>query len=285
MLNAYIQGWKKLLRCGKMWVLLYLLNLLFAMFSVVPFYGLLGDTVGHSLGINESLNAFDYIILSDFLNEYGEQFYVFFDTSIGFLVLFFIFSIFLMGGILTILKIGRFDSGSFWQGCSRYFGRLCRLSLCFLLVQGIILGLAYFIFIKMNNGFSPINVESDQQFVDNFWIVTPIYLFLAIFFFMLQDYSKILIVQEERRSVLKTIRDAFRLLIKNFLKIFGLYLLNIVTFILCFTIYYYVNHLFRPNTEFTVFLLLLLGQSLVLARIGIKLLNLGSATTLLKQLV
>jgi hypothetical protein len=283
-IKSYRSGWKKVWKNKKMWVLLYLLNFVFALLSAVPFLGFLSKSIGHSLANSRMLDGFDYTFLSDLMREYGSGLSVIMNLSMGIILLFFIFSIFWMGGILSILKNEENDYSfrKFWQGSAVYFWKLTRLTFYFTFFQIVILG--FFAFLFLQQGVSPFEVESEVSIIKSILILLPIYLLSATIFFMIQDYAKIHIVHDETKFIFQPIKNAFRFVFKNFRKCFGLYLLNLLTFAVFFSIYWILSNSFNSNSTPTITLLFLIGQTFIFSRIAVKLLNLGSAMELFQTL-
>jgi len=283
-IKPYRSGWKKVWKNKKMWVLLYLLNVVFALLSAVPFLGFLSESVGHTLANSKMLDGFDYTFISDLMREYGSGLSVILNLSKGIILLFFLFSIFWMGGILSILKNEENDYSfrKFWQGSAVYFWKLIRLTFYFTFFQIVILG--FFAFLFLQQGVSPFEVESEVSIIKSIMILLPIYLLSATIFFMIQDYAKIHIVHDETKFIFQPIKNAFRFVFKNFRKCFGLYLLNLLTFAVFFSIYWILSNSFNSNSTPTITLLFLIGQTFIFSRIAVKLLNLGSAMELFQTL-
>ena len=66
-ITAYISGLKIIFNKGKLWLLLYALNLLFAIFLAYPLSGFLGAKLGHTLAADKLLDTFDFSIANDFI--------------------------------------------------------------------------------------------------------------------------------------------------------------------------------------------------------------------------
>ena len=273
-------GWKKVWENKRMWILLYLLNFVFALLSAGPFSDFLKKTVGETLATSQMLDGFDYTFISDFMREYGEGFSVILNLSLGIVLLYFFFSVFWMGGILSILKNKntKFQVQFFLQSSAYFFWRLVRLTFYFILIQVAIFGSFAFVLIKM--GISPFEVESEVKIISTMKFMLPIYLLIATVFFMIQDYAKVHIIHHRTGLITQPIREAFRFVYKNFKKCFGLYLLNLLTFLVFFGAYWLVSNCFNSNTDSTIVLLFFIGQAFVFARIAVKLVNLGSAIAL-----
>ena len=225
--------------------MLYGINFLFALVVVLPLNGLFDDTVGNSLMLDRSLTKFDFVFISEFLNQFGDRLQDWMKSASLGLFLYFVFSIFLMGGILNMLKanLTAFHQATFWSGTARYFWRLLRLSLYFLLVQALLL----FAFLRIFSacGLNPLCIESDADLVLRFRWMSFIYVFAAISVFMLQDYSKIHLVHQEGSSLFKSFWSAIRLVFRNFKSCLPLYLLNLAVALLLTLLYWWLSGL--PN--------------------------------------
>ena len=101
---------------------------------------------------------------------------------------------------------------------------------------------------------------------------------------MIQDYAKIHIVSGDKKMLTKPILEIFKLTIKNFVKTASLYLLNILTILIIFGIYRLLQTPFTSDNMTGIFILFLVGQLFLFCRIGVKLLNLGSATWMYKYI-
>ncbi len=285
-LKAYGIGWREVFRKGKMWLLLYVLSFLFALLAALPFSGFLKETLGDSLAATQSLPGFNYTFVGDLLNTYGESISLILNQSIGVMILFVLLSIFLMGGILVILQFRNeaFDFSRFWMASGRYFWRLLRLTIYFTIFQLLLLSIFAYIYSKLLNGLSPFETESEADWIRLFYILAPIYTFLAMTLSVVQDYAKIHIVHQDERIITKPFWESFIIVFKNFIPFFLLYLLNTITFLIFFGLYYVLGHSFQAHSMPTVALLFLLGQAYIFFRIGVKIVNLAGATYLYQEI-
>lgn len=281
--NAYRSGWKKVWKNKKMWILLYLLNFVFALLSTIPFRGFLKNSLGNTLATSKMLDGFDYAFLTDFMREYGNGVSVILNLSVGIILLYFIFSIFWMGGILNILKKENeeYSFQKFWYGSSKYFWKLLRLTFYFFIIHFMVLGVFALLFLR--KGISPFELDSEVEIIQSMMVLIPIYLFFATILFMIQDYAKVHIIHHDDALITRPIRNAFQFVFKNFRKCMGLYLLNILTFLAFFGIYWIFSNSFKSNSTPTIVLLFFIGQAFIIARIAVKLVNLGSAFSLMKN--
>lgn len=279
-LNAYISGLKTTFRKSKMWLFLYVLNFLFAIALAFPLSGFLEEKLGYTLAADKLLEGFNFTIANDFMNQYGEVIGFVLNQSLIAIILYLLLSVFLIGGILSILKNSKasFQFADFWIGCSSYFWRMLRLTIYFLIFQVIIFFLFFTLFSTLTAGGLE-RFQNESEIVQRGLILLPFYLFFATIFFMVHDYTKIQVVNTPSNNWLfKPIRQAFSFVFKNFKSTFLLYLLNLLTFGLLFFLY------LKIDFSASILLTFLLGQFFVITRIGTKLLNLASATDLYQEI-
>ena len=280
--SAYMEGLKTTFRNGKLWLLLYGLNFLLALMLAYPLSGFLESKLSTTLPVDKLFNGFDYTIVNDILKKYGDALSVFSNISVLAAMLFLLFSVFAVGGILNVFlhhlptrQAGNTSTklSNFWNGAGKYFWRMLRLTFYFLIIHVLVA----FIFINLYGALTAGGFEkydSEKYLWQVAYVILPIYLFFATIFFMIQDYAKIHIVSSDKKWITQPILDAFRFVFKNFGKTLLLYFLNLLTFLIVFFIYWKINGPLGPNS---ISLAFILGQAFVIFRIGSKLLNLGSA--------
>ena len=273
-ISAYIKGWGLSLRHFKMWGLLYIFNLLFALLLTFPTFQFLNGKLSNTLAIDKMFHQFDFTIFNDILGEYGDIVGILTNQSILSSLLFLLLSIFLTGGVLNVFRHRDvpFRFAGFWVGCSKFFWRLFGLTILFLLIQGIVLVAFFFIFNGLTAGGLD-RFENEAAIYHRALLVFPFYAFFAMLFWMLQDYIKIVMVDKDI-SLFRSIGQGIRFVFRNFFSTFFLYLLNALTFVGVLYLYWQI-----PSGNAIVFGFII-GQLFLFLRIGTKLLNLGSATIL-----
>lgn len=282
-INAYIKGWGVLFNHKKMWMMVYLFNVLFAAIMLLPAKNFLTNTIGNSLAADKILKKFDYPYISDIIDNHIFTMSMIKDQSIVVIILFLFFSIFMMGGIIGSIRRGQgFSFRPFWSDCGYYFWRFLRLTIFFLIIHAIALTLAGFAFSSI--GLNPFKMESDAVFVTRFKIVGTIYLFLAVFIFMIQDYAKLQIVKMDKTFINRPILQSIRLIFKNFFPCLLLYLINIFFFLLIAGLYYLLRTNLKMTSDGTILMAFLIGQLFLMVRIGLKFLNLMSANHLMEKI-
>ncbi len=283
-IRSYIKGWTSLFQYKRMWLIMYGTNFLLALFAAIPVSGFLGRSVGYSMSLGRSHEGFDYTFIGEMYRRFKHQIDAILDQTVLTMLVFFIVSIFLVGGVLHIYKkeIERFSLKTFWRGCSKYFWRFFRLTVYFLAIHGLILFVFFVLFSANTGGLSPFLMESEKELMDTFMWLAPFYVLVFTFVSMIQDYAKIHIVHENPALLFKPIWESIKLVFKNIGKFALLYLLNIITFLAIFGIYWLISDQFDEKTISSIMLLFIVGQLFMIARVGVKLLNLSSATHLYK---
>ncbi len=283
-INALKYGFKLTSLNIKLWSLLYLVNLLFAGLVVVPLLSYLGDKLKFTKATDRLIGGFDFTLVNDFLNQYPEFLRLLSTQTVVVGILFILLYIFLTGGILTRLINIETDLhrlGNFWTGCGKFFWRLLRLSTYFILIHLAIVGLFLSIFNwSVEGGLDYFTSEAAIFFRAKLCFF--LYGFFALFFFMVHDYAKVMVVKNNRRLVFQDFWGAFKFVIKNIKITFGLYLLLFVLFVLT-SILYGIADNFIHRMGIPSLILFLIGQVYVLLQIGFKLMNLGSVVWVMKN--
>ena len=274
-ITAYTSGLKTIFSKGKLWLLLYALNFLFAILLAYPLSGFLGEKLGDTLAADQLFEGFDFAIANDFINQYGDAFGVIMNQSVFGMGLYLLLSVFLVGGILNVLKKEEqsYQLADFWTGGGKYFWRMLRLTIYFFIIQIVVLVAFFMLFSTLTAGGLE-RFHNEGEIIQRGLIILPFYLLIATIFFMIHDYAKIHVVATDKSLLFQPIRQAFQWVFRNFGQTFLLYLLNLLTFGILFFIY------LQLNGGTVLLAIFLIGQFFVLARIGSKLLNLASATEL-----
>ena len=284
-LTAYIQGWWQAILKIRMWLLLYFINIMFAIVATIPFFNLLDEKASHSMAIEKLLPGFDYAVVQDFLNQYGDMFSVLFNHSKVMLILYFILSVFVTGGILEVFKNmhERFSFRQFWGGSSYYFWRLLRLTIYFLLIQGAVIFVFFWLSTTIPGG-GLFDAPNELYFYRSLKIILPIYLFIAGLLFTIQDYAKVHIIHTDKGFFIRPFWESFRMVFKHFIPVLLLALLNGLTFAALALMYWMLSKPALTNST-AITISFFVGQTFLFIRIGTKLLNLASATILYKNIM
>lgn len=263
-----------LLKHWKLSGILYVANLLFALLISFPIFQFLNDKLSHSLAIDKLEGRFDYTVFSDILNEYGVTADFLVNQSLVGGLLFLLLSVFLTGGVLTVLRSSagnsRYGDLGFWAGAAKFYWRILGLTLMFLMLQGLIAFAFMNLFGLLTEGGLD-RFYGEAAIYNRAYIVFFFYCVVASIFWMLQDYVKVIMIREDR-GLFSSIVKSLKFVLKRFGRTALLYLL-------CFAIFAIVYYLYwRTSAISSIGLAFLVGQIVLLIRIFTKVLNLSAAT-------
>ncbi|MGH1339427.1 MAG: hypothetical protein ACRBFS_25125 [Aureispira sp.] len=279
-LSALGQGFTQAWRYKRAIFVCYLLVAAWAFLLAYPLHYLLETTVGHSLLVEEMIKGFDYTLLNDFKNAYGTGFTPILEQSVLVVGLSMLSLIFATGGILALVteQPKQYAPAFFWGKSVVFFWRLVRLSFYFLLIHSLVLGLFLFLFYTTSNGLSPFSLENEATIAFNFKWIAPLYILVAAFFFLWQDYTKLFLVAGDKKWIFQALWPAFFFIIKDW-KAYVLYLLNGVLWLLLILGNYYLYKAVTVNNFTTILLSLCISQLFILSRFTLKVTMLGSLQT------
>jgi hypothetical protein len=280
--KALRQGIQQTWKYKPMVFFLYLLTFLLAVFVAYPLKSLLESTIGHSMMVADLVKGFDYTFLNDFKNAHGDGFLPIIDQSITVLILYLLLFIFVTGGIIAtfIQQAPKYNRSIFWGQSAEFFWRILRLTVYFILIHSFIFVVFAFIFYTSSNGLSPFTLENEGTIAFNFKFVAPAYVLVAAFFFMWQDYTKVFLVAQNKPWVFQSLWPAFKFIVKNFRKTYGLYLLNLALWTLVIFVNYSISTLIEFKSSAAILPSFLISQIFVLFRLSLKLINISSVNAL-----
>jgi len=277
-LRSYGRGIKEATLQPKMIFILWVRNFIFGVFIFYLFFKFFSDTTGKSVLAEGLLKKFDFNVLLELLIHHGES--VSTILSVGFILIlvYFLVSIFLYGGILSALtlspeardeKKGHFAQ-VFFQGAGKFFGRFFRLS-----IYSLILWTA---FVLINIVLNPVgrfltgNGTNEQLAFYLFWIRLAIGLFLVFLIRMILDYSRIEIVIEDSRSVFLSLFRIVKFVFQKFGKTLVLYYLIVLTGIALIVIYWLLKSILPSFSSSLLMILvpLVVGQLFIALQSWLK---------------
>lgn len=253
----FLKGFKTTKKTAKMVLLLFFINLAFAIILAVPMYHSLKDSLGDSLVGEGMANGFDILWWEEYRDQSEGLAKTFTPSIIGkgailnnleglismtffslppeiliFGLIYIIFRTFLAGGILST-----FNKNTPKFSLKKFFGGAGTYALHFFLVMLVSWVFFFGVLSFLYRGFGSIRNSVAQN---SFSEVIPFYLgiffsvillFILLLLQMLFDYTRIQIVVEDRKNILVAVREAFRFISKHLGSTLGLfYLLFIVNF-------------------------------------------------------
>ncbi len=224
-LKAAGSGMTTASRRPRLLLILWVINVLFALLIAGPFFALFSSDLGHSL-LGRNLQTLDFIWLGDLLFRYQDVAPAALAAVAIPVVLYAIVYVFLNGGIIGRLLDGegRTTPQTFFSDCGRYFWRFVRLFLASLIFYALAFGV---VLEALSALLKPVSEKALTEWPD-FWISglhsVAALLFLSLVH-MVFDYARILIVAEDDRRVLHALVTALRFVGKRFFRAWFLYLL------------------------------------------------------------
>lgn len=272
---------------GNLWiaVVFWGVSLLLALLAALPFRSLLLGEAGNSLMVKDLVKGFDYTFLNDFMQNYGTGFTPILNQSLLLLGVQYLLLIFFVGGMVKVLwDLPSEDKRAvFWSGSARYFWRMLRLSLFFLLLHVLVLAVFGFIYLQVTKGLSPKELDSEGIITSSLRWLVPLYVLVAALPMMWQDYAKTLLVADESRWIWRPVAKSIRLIIQNFRLTYFLYLLNGVLVLMVLLANYWLTSLMEIDSSGKILISFLGTQLFVLVRYFFKMLNIGSVMAVLEK--
>ena len=281
----YINAFRWNLQNLRLWFWNYLGNLILALAVAAPLMSLLETTLGNTLASRHLMEGFDYSVYSDFMNEYGESILPILSQSQLVIGLYFILSIFLLGGILSYIKQipQQLNFSQFLSVCARYFWKYFGLTLVFLVVHGLIAFMIWMLYRWSVNGFDLKYLDSELVIYARGRMALVGYLLIGGMGFMLHDYAKVALIHQEEPKVFEAVKAGFRCLRRAFAAASVLYLLYFLVFLALTAIYWNFSGDDLNSTSMSIWLTFLLGQLFIFFRIGLKIHNLTTASLLFQE--
>lgn len=190
---------------------------------------------------------------------------------------------FLSGGVLDRLaRDRRTATHGFFAACGVHFWRFVRLGVLAWLIYACLFGWIHgWIF---GDAYPRLIADLTSERTAFLVRIAGYALFgtLLIFFNALFDYARIRIVVEDRRSAVAALAAAARFVRRHFARVFVLYLLNGVAFLVLLVVYALASP-GAPGAGLAMWLTLLLGQAYIVGRHYLKLVFYASQTALFQS--
>lgn len=273
-LKSYGEGIKQATLQPKMISVLWLINFIFGSVIFYLFYGAFSDFIGKTVVADRLVKKFDFNFLFEFLFHEGKATHIVFSAAFILVLIYFLVSIFLRGGILFTLTHPRKSGNTekrkggfapiFFQGGGKFFGRFFRL-----LLYSLILWIAFVILnvlLTLLGGIFTAKGANEPAIFYIFWIRMAIGLFLVFLILMILDYTRIKIVTQDSRLVFRSLFETIVFVFQKFPKTLALYYLLVVSGILVFGIYWGLKTFIPTYSLFTILVAFIIGQLFIASR-------------------
>ncbi len=222
--KAIINGMGTTVRKPRLLVILYVVNLVFAVFVALPLLVLVQSELGASIW-GSSVRPVDLMWLGEAVLKYQESLPALLAAAVAGGVLYLVLHIFLNGGIVGRLldREGPARLAAFAGDCGRYFWRFVRLFLMSLLFYVLTLG----VFMQLVSAlFRPLDENAATEWLP--LILSNVHFLIALLLLsivhMIIDYTRIAVVADEEKKVLRALRHALTFLRKRFFRAWAIYL-------------------------------------------------------------
>jgi hypothetical protein len=257
-------------RRPRLLLILWVINVLFALLIAGPFFALFSSDLGHSL-LGRNLQTLDFIWLGDLFFRYQNVAAAALAAVAIPVVLFALVYVFLNGGIIGRLLDGegRTTPQTFFSDCGRYFWRFVRLFLVSLLFYALAFGV---VLEALSALLKPVSEKALTEWPD-FWISglhSVAALLCLSLVHMVFDYARILVVAEDDRRVLHALKAALRFVGKRFFRAGFLYFLIAAGFVAGTAVYALVGQAIPPEGLAWTGLGILWGQVFIAFRLWTK---------------
>jgi hypothetical protein len=279
-IKSYAKGIKGAAAEGKMLLLLWLFNVLFASVIYVQFSDYLRRVFGASGAAANFLKSLDFNIIFEMLTFEGAGLSTIVSLAMFLALLYGVFSLFISGGILQTLFVRRGDDPAgaaddkrrlapvFFRGAGKFFGRFFRLFLYSLVLWAI--AAVIMMFPVMTLGAVVQNSTNEALLFYLGLATVGLGLFLIFLIMMIVDYARVRLVVEDSRAVLKSLLRSIGFVFRRFGKTLALYYLFLLTGAAVIALYWLVDSLIKTHSAVLILVAFLFGQVFILARAWLK---------------
>ncbi len=276
-LHAYGNGIGDVARNGKMWLLFYLVQFLFALVLVTPVRTTLQRMIGHSVIGEEILRGNGANVLFEFITNHADVVSLVQALILLAGLIFLIVSIFLKAGATGCFVLRRpFSQGGFFRYGAEYFWRFLRL----FLISLIFMAVAFIIYTGLNGFLKSLAGDSEKARVISAVASIGVLIFLLFFIHMVFDYARIFTVAREKRKMLKISLKAWGFVLRHPLKTLGLFYMVFLTGALFWGVYYFVGGKLSALAGLGILIIFIWQQLYAFTRVGINLLFISSQADL-----
>lgn len=211
-----------------------------------------------------------------------------FPGLVGVGVLYALLWAFLLGGVLQwMVRPDGFEggviSGTFFSGCGRFFFRFVRLALLSGVLYFLIYRFARWLFRRLEWATRDVTSESTVLV----WVLAAaaLVVLLLVLVRVVSDYAKVMMATENRYGVLLTAWAAVRFVAANPVRTLGLYGGIALLWVVILALYALVAPGPGQSTWLGVILAFVVGQGMLILRLGLRVSLLGGETALYRSVL
>lgn len=267
-LKIFGRGFVTANKKARMLVYLWLVNFLFSLILVTPFYFLLQKDFSRSLTGERLIQGFDFLWLGDIIYKYQDVASLFVGWMLVPSIFFLLLQIFLSGGIIGRITAGeeKVNFSSFFGDCGKYFWRFLRVFLISIIGYILVFGI-------LGRGIAALLKAWTKNASTQWTIIAASFLRLFIFLLLFSvikmffDYVKVGLAAEESKKTLRGTLSNFSFLGKRFFRAWGLFLLVGLVFIALSAIYLVVARILPKTGLIPIIIVFLWQQAYIFGRV------------------
>jgi hypothetical protein len=262
-----------------------MITLLIAGLTALPWRSLIYAEAGQSLILADLVKGFNYTFINDFLQNYGSALGPLLNLSLLALVPFLLAMVFLTASLIALVLAApeQYERSVFWGGGGEYFSRILRLTLLFFVIHALVLGAFGWLYLTVIQGASPAKLDNEAIITNTLYWIVPLYVLVAAFFFMWQDYAKVFLIRSKERWIWRPIGQSLGFIIRHMRYCYTTFLLNMFLLVLFFGLNHLLTSTFEIDSAATIFISFLISQVFLIARYVLKVVNIGSVISLVKH--
>ena len=253
---------------------IFVVNFVLAGMGAVTFMGQVSPLLNNSLHSQALVRGFDAVVLAALLME-AKGIPAATTAAACLVIVFFIFMLFVEGGLLEVYRLDRkLSKGEFFEASGRFFWRFVRLLILLLLVLVPVL--------IINNLAARASQSLSERHADPMpglwarWIGLVVVLFLMQAVRLWFDMAQVRAVAENERAVRRALGRAFKITFGNFGSLYWLYLrISILAWLVMAALLWIWVRVVRPEATGVSFLLM---ELIVLSWLGTRLWQRASET-------
>lgn len=217
------EGFRRVWRYQRVLWWMFIVNLVLAILGATPGAGRLREVADHSLRSRRLVETFDVGDFSALASNPEINLFSTHRASLHFAIVFFVFALFLTGGILEAYRAGRpLTAREFFEACGSYFWRWVRL----LILMGIVLIPVFALgsFVGKQSGTLLDDASHEKTgywfFLAGMGVVGLLAMFIRLWF----DMAQVRAVVEEETGMWRNAGRAFKITTGNFSSLFWMFL-------------------------------------------------------------
>jgi hypothetical protein len=268
--ESFYSGFRRTIGMMKVVTVIYTITLLLGLILAFSFHSLISNLFDSRMELYKLLPDFDFMIYSDFMNNYTYLIQPFLQMIIWFGAFYFFFTVFFAGGVLKSFEgsIIKSKTQAFFAGCAKFFFRFLRLGIYTLIFQLIFFMIVSLIFAMILANVMESSAEPAIFAVLVIWII--FHLLFFIFISIISDYAKIILIKEDSNKVWKALYSSLKFSLRKIHLAFPLYILLLIIPAAATLIYFLVDTLVGKQSSLTVLIMFLIQQGFIWTRLFSK---------------